>query len=265
MTMPTVISIAIEKGGVAKTATTHNLGDALALANKRVLMIDLDPQRSLTLWAGFTQEDIDRFDAEGRTLYFAMKGADPNPMILGEPAKIIPGTQLLASLQEVFSRDPLNAPYMLRETLSQIRAPFDYVLIDCPPSLGLLTMNALVASNLVLVPTKTDYTSVAGFSDIVNTIREVRRRANPQLEVAGVLPTLYNKGYSEDQTVLNQLARTSTAAGFRIFDPIPRNTAIDKSAGFGKSAVVLYPDAPASKAYVLLAQSIITTSYDQAA
>ena len=265
MTMPIVISIAIEKGGVAKTATTHNLGDALALSGKRVLMLDLDPQRSLTLWAGFSQEQIDQLDAQEHTLYFAMKGGDPNPMITGEPAKIIPGTQLLASLQEFFTRDPLNAPFMLRDLIARISDPFDYILIDCPPSLGLLTMNALVASNLVLVPAKTDYTSVAGFSDIVNTIREVRRRANPQLKVAGVLPTLYNKGYSEDQTVLDQLTRSSHAAGFRMFAPIPRNTAVDKSAGFGKSAVVLYPEAPASKAYVQLAQSILTTIYDQAA
>ena len=263
--MATIISIAIEKGGVAKTTTTHNLADALALADKRVLMLDLDPQRSLTLWAGYSQHQIDQLDAEERSIYFAMKGADPNSMIVGGPAHLIPGTQLLASMQEFFARDPLNAPYMLRETISRITEPYDFILIDCPPSLGLLTMNALVASNLVLVPTKTDYTSVAGFTDIMNTIREVRRRANPQIKVAGVLPTLYNKGYSEDQTMLDQLTQTSTAAGFRMFAPIPRNTAIDKSASFGKSAVVLYPDAPASKAYVQLAQSILTTTYDQAA
>src|SRR5207249_8988422 len=138
MTMATVISIAIEKGGVAKTATTHNLADALALAGKRVLMLDLDPQRSLTLWAGYSQEQIDQFDADERSIYFAMKGGDPNPMIVGEPARLIPGTQLLASLQEFFTRDPLNAPYMLRETLARITEPFDFILIDCPPSLGLL-------------------------------------------------------------------------------------------------------------------------------
>ena len=110
MIMPTVISIAIEKGGVAKTATTHNLADALALAGKRVLMLDLDPQRSLTLWAGYSQEQIDQFDTREQSIYFAIKGGDPNPMIIGEPAKLIPGTQLLASLQEFLTRDPLNAP-----------------------------------------------------------------------------------------------------------------------------------------------------------
>ena len=197
--MATVIAIANQKVGVAKTTSTFNLAHALAAQGQRVLCIDADPQASLTGYFGLDPVDLGE---KQKTLYFGLVGENPVPLsslIIGDNPAIIPTNIKLAAAEADLRADTtLPAQEALRHQLKEIRDRFDYILIDCQPSLGILPANALAAANLVLVPVETTKMAREGLVDFFDTLRKIRRRLNPEVQVLGILPTKYDSRRNHD-------------------------------------------------------------------
>lgn len=253
--MTRTIAVVNQKGGTGKTTTTVNVAFAMAGKGWRVLAVDADPQASLTFYFGLDERRLER---DGRTLYDAMLGGVgvEHVLVEGNPALIPSGIGLARADAELVSEP--GSSWVLKETLAALQDRFDLVVIDCPPTLTLLTVNALAAADVVLVPVKTDLLSSLGVSQLLETIRKVKRRANPRLEILGIVPTLYNARFGHDSDILGEL-RASFGKHVRIFDPIPRSTHFDRAAGTGQATVTLDPSSPGAVAYAKLAQAIMET------
>lgn len=253
-----IVSIANQKGGVGKTASTINLAHTLTQAGQRVLMIDGDPQSSLSIAHGVDPKEIQALDYKGKTLYYGLAKDIPLTalVISGQPA-LIPASIRLANAETELA-SPFGAATILKEKLAQVATQFDFILIDCPPTLSLLTVNALTASHTVLIPCKTDYLSIMGIPLLIETIENVRRRANPKLEILGILPTLYNARASHDAEVLNDLRSATANKKIPVLEPVNRSTVFDKANFASKPAIALYPKSPGISQYQLIAQQLIS-------
>jgi chromosome partitioning protein len=247
--MGSVIAVVNQKGGVAKTTTVANLAFAMGERGRRVLAVDCDPQASLTFYLG---QDERRLERERATLYHALLGGrDLAELVIpGEPA-LIPASITLARADAELISEP-GASQILREKLAPLREVYELVLIDCPPTLTLLTVNALAAADRVLIPVKTDLLSTLGIPQLLETIGKVQRRANPRLKILGVLPTMFNPGYGHDAEVLDEI-RASFGKDLRIFDPVRRSTGFDRAVGSGRPLVSSSPASPGAEAYRRLA------------
>src|SRR3954465_135732 len=247
--MASVIAVVNQKGGVAKTTTVANLAFAFSERGRRVLAVDCDPQASLTFYLG---QDERRLEREGATLYHALLGGRDlaGLVIPGEPA-LVPASITLARADAELISEP-GASQILREKLAPLREAYALILIDCPPTLTLLTVNALAAADLVLIPVKTDLLSTLGIPQLLETIGKVQRRANPRPRILGVLPTMFNPGYGHDAEVLDEI-RASFGKDLRIFDPVRRSTGFDRAVGSGRPLVSSSPASPGAEAYRRLA------------
>lgn len=257
-----VTAVVNQKGGVAKTTTVANLAAALAAMGRRVLAVDCDPQASLTFCLGRDERALER---DGRTLYHALTGARDMAEVVvpGEedagaggfpgPA-LVPSGISLARADAELAAEP-GASQVLRERLAPLLGDYDHVLLDCPPTLTLLTVNALAAADRVLVPVKTDLLSTLGVPQLLDTVGKVRRRANPGLAILGILPTMYNPGYSHDAEVLAEI-RESFGKSIRIFEPIRRSTGFDRAVAGGRPVVDASPGSPGAEAYRRLAEAL---------
>jgi chromosome partitioning protein len=258
--LPHVIAIANQKGGVGKTTTTTNLAYALQAAGQKVLLIDMDPQSSLSIALGIDAREIRRLEDAGRTLYFSLtKNAELAGLVIvgsdGRP-DLIPSSIRLASAEaELIS--PFGATHVLKEKLAPLRADYDFILIDCPPTLGLLVVNALAAADGVIIPVKTDFLSVMGVPLLLETISNVRRRANPELRILGVLPTLFHPRNTHDNEVLADLIGVLERDGISLFEPIQHSTSFDKATSEGRPTLALWPKTPGVQNYQALADRLI--------
>ena len=248
-----VIAIANQKGGVGKTTTAVNLSYALINRGKTVLVIDADPQASLTTYFG---QDPDRLEDEERTLYFALVEGRPLPSLVidGTPA-LVPSSIRLASAEPELIGNLLASPQtVLRARLKELRSRYDYILIDCTPSLGLLTINALVAADQVIIPLQCEFLAARGLALLLKTIDRVKARLNRKLHVACILPTMYDARTVHATEVLNELQ--STFPGLVFDHPIKHTVRVKEAPGAGMSILDYDPEHDVSQAYIALAKEV---------
>jgi chromosome partitioning protein len=251
--MGKVIALANQKGGVGKTTSTMNLAYALVQHGQRVLVVDMDPQSSLTIYCGHDPRDL---ETRQQTIYWAlMKERDIEDVLIpGHPA-VLPSSIHLASAEpELVTL--WDSATVLRDKLAGLKEAYDVILIDCPPSLTLLTVNALAAADTVLIPVKTDYLSVMGIPLLLDTVEKLQKRTNTRLSVLGVLPTLFNSRNIHDNDCLMEL-KQSLEPRIPVFEPVKRSTGFDRSAAEGKSTLELSPETPGVEVYNSLAEIII--------
>jgi chromosome partitioning protein len=248
-----VVAIANQKGGVGKTTTAINLATSIALSGRRVLLIDVDPQGNLTSGVGLKGEKT-----PAGTVYEALMGdEEPGSFVLGtrvENLFIIPADRSLTGA-EIELVAVLAREQRLKRIVDAVRGDFDDILIDCPPSLGLLTLNALVAADAVLIPLHCEYFALEGLADLVGTMRRVRTALNPSLDIEGVLLTMY-----DDRTNLGQLVARDVREFFKekVFDTIiPRNVRLGEAPSHGVPAVLYDVKSRGAAAYVALAKEML--------
>jgi chromosome partitioning protein len=254
--MGRVFSVANQKGGVGKTTTAINLATALAMAERRILLVDLDPQGNLTSGVGLKGQT-----APAGTIYQALTtpapADDPSAFILETRVKdmwLIPADRNLTGAEIELVTLP-NRERRLREVLAPLRDRFDYILIDTPPSLGLLTLNALVAADAVLIPLNCEYFALEGLADLVATLRRVRAALNPTLDIVGVLMTMY-----DERTNLGQQVARDIREFFkdRVFTTvIPRNIKLGEAPSHGIPAILYDVKSRGSEAYIALAREML--------
>ncbi len=251
--MVKIIALANQKGGVGKTTSTINLAYALVQKGQRVLMVDMDPQSSLTIYCGHDPRVLEQ---QQRTVYWAlMKEKEISEILISDNPSVIASSIHLASAEpELVTL--WDSATVLRDKLSSIKNNYDFILIDCPPSLTLLTINALASADTVLIPVKTDYLSIMGIPLLLDTVEKLQKRTNTRLKVFGVLPTMFNSRNTHDNDCLNDL-KQSLEPRIRIFDPVKRSTSFDRSAAEGKSTLELSPGTPGTEVYNSLAEAII--------
>lgn len=246
-----VISFVNQKGGVAKTTSCVNIGASLADQGKTVLLIDLDAQGSLSTSTGLREIGADEL-----TTYEVLKGADIKEATrtLSESLSVLPTDIRLSGAEIELSSVP-GREFLLREALSEFESVFDYVLIDCPPSLGVLTLIALTASDGVIVPVKADYLALKGMSQLVDVINVVKRRMNPGLEIVGVIATFFNSRRNLDQQIVDQI---ETFFPGKLFETkISQNTALAEAPSQGKNIFEYDSRSKGAQQYRTLAEELI--------
>ncbi len=249
-----IIAFANQKGGVAKTTSTHNIGVALAQKGKKVLLIDLDSQASLTISLG-----IEPLEVENNIIdILDKKKSDVRKCILNvkENLDVITSTIDLASIEmEMLSR--ASREKILDRELEPIKADYDYILIDCPPQLSILTVNALSCADGVIIPTKTDYLSYRGIELLMDTITEVKELINPKLEVVGTIATLYNMRSKDDNDILNGMKEL-----YNVLGVIKMRVGAKKGIYDGLAVVENEPNNEISIAYKNIADMLINGKYE---
>ena len=249
---PRIIAIANQKGGVGKTTTAVNLATALAAAEKKVLLFDLDPQGNASTGVGISRQ------ARLVTSYEVLVGA--KPLKAATIATSVPHLSLVAASVDLSGAEielvgAERREFRLREALTAQALDFDYVLIDCPPSLGLLTLNALVAAHAVLVPLQCEFYALEGLSHLVRTIERVKRHLNPTLEIQGVVLTMFDKRNNLSDLVA---ADVRDHFGDKVYDTIiPRNVRISEAPSHGKTVLLYDFRCPGAQAYVHLAGEVL--------
>jgi chromosome partitioning protein len=249
-----VIAIANQKGGVGKTTTAVNLSASLAASEQKTLLIDSDPQGNATVALGFTK------DPSRRTLYHALVMNEPLRNVIlktsVEGLDIIPSDKnLVGAAVELVSSE--NREYRLKQILEQVREEYTYIILDCAPSLDLLTINALVASDSVLVPIQCEYLALEGVSELLDTLMRIRRSLNQNLAIEGIVLTMY-----DDRTTLSRQVTADLRSffGSQVFETvIPRNVRLAEAPSHGKPIIFYDIHSKGAEAYIQLAKEVITS------
>lgn len=250
--MPRTVAVANQKGGVGKTTTAVNLAAALALAKRRVLLIDLDPQGNAGSGLGYPGVKITRGIYDVLTSHVTLREVVMETEVPG--LTLVPSGQRLVGA-EVELVGVERREYRLKEALREIEGDFDFILIDAPPSLGFLTINALTAARSVLVPVQCEYYALEGLSHLLGAIRLVQQGLNPGLQIEGVLLTMYDNRLNLSQQVLEETRRFFAERVYRTV--IPRNVRLSEAPSFGKPVVIYDPQCAGATSYVNLAREVL--------
>jgi chromosome partitioning protein len=250
-----VIAIANQKGGVGKTTTAVNLSSCLAFLGKKVLVIDIDPQGNTTSGLGIDKKTITN------SIYdVIINGVELESVLLGtsiENLKIAPSNIQLAGaeveLVSVFSRET-----RMKSSLENVRNEYDFIIIDCPPSLGLLTINSLTAADTILVPIQCEYYALEGLSQLMNTVKLVQKHLNPKLDVEGVVLTMFDARTNLSIQVVEEVKKYFKNKVYRTI--IPRNVRLSEAPSFGMPIILYDAKSKGAECYLDLAEEVIENS-----
>jgi chromosome partitioning protein len=250
--MAKILAITNQKGGVGKTTTTINLAASLSMAGRRVLLVDLDPQGNATMGSGIDKRQL------SATVYQALLGETPLTTVRQRSSSgnydVIPANRELAGA-EVEMVGLEHRETRLKDALASVEAEYDFILIDCPPALNLLTVNGLVAAHAVMIPMQCEYYALEGLSDLVNTVKKVRAHLNPNLEIEGLLRTMYDPRNTLGQQVSDQLQQHFGEKVYRTV--IPRNVRLAEAPSYGMPVLSYDRQSKGALAYLALAGEIL--------
>lgn len=251
--MSKIIAIANQKGGVGKTTTSVNLGAGMATLGKRVLLVDIDPQGNTTSGVGVNKADV------ANCIYdILINEVNPQDTILetqNEGLHIIPATIQLAGA-EIELVSTISRELKLKKALNAVKKNYDYIIIDCPPSLGILTINSLTAADSVIIPIQCEYYALEGLSQLLNTVRLVQKNLNPQLQIEGVLLTMLDARTNLGIQVIEEVKKYFQEKVYKTI--IPRNVRLSEAPSHGQSIITYDPRSKGAEVYLELAKEVIS-------
>jgi chromosome partitioning protein len=257
--MARVISVTNQKGGVGKTTTSINLSAALVLLSKRILLLDMDPQGNSSVGLGVDTQDLDA------TIYDVLlnEASAKEAIVKTESGvDVMTANGDLAGAQ-VELLNEIGRELRLKKALLEVQNDYDYIFIDCPPALNVLTINALVASDSVMIPMQCEYFALEGLSALISTVRAIRETLNPNIKIEGLLRTMFDKRNSLSGEVSKQL---QNHFGDKVYDTIiPRNVRLAEAPSYGEAAISYAPASKGAKAYVKLAKEVLAIAKKKAA
>lgn len=250
--MAQIISVANQKGGVGKTTTTVNLGACLASLGKRVLLVDMDAQGNATSGVGIRKPDVtqDIYDV----LVNELPIAEATLVTEHENLSIVPATLQLAGA-EIELTSMMARESRLKGSLAEVNDQYDYILIDCPPSLGHLTINSFTASDSILIPVQCEYYALEGLSQLLNTVRLVQKHFNPELEIEGVLLTMYDARTNLGNEVVEEVRKYFLEKVYETI--IPRNIRLSEAPSHGMPIIDYDPRSRGAEVYQALAKEVV--------
>jgi len=254
--MTRIICIANQKGGVGKTTTAVNLSAAMAVSEKKILLVDCDPQGNATTGLGIDKKSIKK------SLYHGMIGrVDAENLILDsdiDTLKIIPSRVELIGFEVEMMSKP-ERELALKKLLSQIKNSFEYIIIDCPPSLSLLTVNALTAADFMLIPLQCEFYALEGLGQLLQTMKRIKYNLNPELKIVGILLTMFDKRTNLSHQVAEDAERYFKNLVFKTM--IPRNIKLSEAPSFGKPILLYDVTSKGAQSYFNLAKEIMSNTY----
>lgn len=247
--MPRIIALVNQKGGVGKTTSTINIGAGLCEAGKRVLLVDIDPQGNLSVSVGLEAYALEH------TVFEVLKGeANIRDAIVKRGYDVLPADIRLSGADVELGGIP-GREMLLREVLADIERDYDYILIDCPPSLGLITLNGLTAAREIFIPLQAEFLALNGMAQLLNTVKAVQKRLNPQIRVTGIITTLYDSRKNLNKEVLQKIRQYFPGITFATL--IRDNVSLAEAPSYGQNIYEYKPDSKGAEDYTALCAEIL--------